>query len=258
MSHPLKVCSFNLRVAAQVDGINYFPNRLNRIVSLIREEKPDLLGMQELRDSMKEALRDALPEYIMLGCGRTSNYRGESPVLAFRRDTIELVRLETYWHSDTPSVPASTFGGDQSSCPRNFHAALLKHKDFDQLFWFINTHFDHQGAQARYLSAIQIRQFIDEKNEPFVLTGDLNASPESPELLRLIAPTRRPICHASQGVGGTFHAFGQIPKENMVQIDYVITDMACDPTLSYAVQDEPIDGVYASDHFPVFAFVTPQ
>ncbi|MBO5269994.1 MAG: endonuclease/exonuclease/phosphatase family protein [Clostridia bacterium] len=254
MSVKLKVCTFNLRTPAKVDGINFFPNRKGRILEGIRKEAPDLIGFQEVADETRLWLREALPEYIVVGCGRDKHLKGEAMIVAYRRDSFDMVSMDTFWLSTQPSVPGSCYGLDQSSCPRCTTALVLKHDDAEQPFLFLNTHLDHKGAQARMLGMVQILQYISEKNLPFVMTGDMNALPESPEMQAVVTCKGRTVVDITSNITGTFHAFGQ--RATMSKIDYIFTDMPADPAESYAVEDIPVDGLYMSDHLPVIGFVT--
>ena len=105
MSAKLKVMSFNLRVEAPAhDGINDLPNRKGRILDAISTEAPDLIGFQEARDGTRAWLRDTLSDYVVVGCGRYAEYRGESAPLAFRKDKFEMVSMVTTSH---PSCKAN-------------------------------------------------------------------------------------------------------------------------------------------------------
>lgn len=115
-------------------------------------------------------------------------------LLGYRTGVCELLALENRWLSPTPDVPGSTFGGDQSSCPRMVTAVLLRHNGSEQPFRFLNTHLDHVGAQARYLGAMEIVQRIADWREPFVLTGDFNATPDAPEIRLITAALGRARC----------------------------------------------------------------
>ena len=110
----LKVMSFNLRVDYRGDGVNYFFDRFPRIMEVLEKEKPDIVGFQEVTDKMRAALRDCLPGYTVQGCGRDRNYHGESMLIAYRKDLVELIALENIWLSLTPEIPGSRYGGDQS------------------------------------------------------------------------------------------------------------------------------------------------
>ena len=52
MSTEIKVCTFNLRVIADVDGNNIFYNRKGRIADTIKEHSPDIIGFQEAASPM--------------------------------------------------------------------------------------------------------------------------------------------------------------------------------------------------------------
>ena len=254
----LKVFTFNLRVEADVDGINHFQNRRGRILEVIGNFSPDLIGFQEVNDNMRRWLGDALSAegYTVLGCGRNPDCTGESTVIAYKRDEFELRSYETVWLSATPDLPGSTFGGDQSRCPRVFSAAVLKPAGAAP-FTFLNTHLDHKGKNARLLGAVECVQYVSRKGLPFIITGDMNALPGDPEIEMFTAyePCGRPVTDATVSVGGTFHGFGKRPPESMTKIDYVFTDLPCDPSESLAIPDEPVDGVYISDHRPVMALI---
>lgn len=259
MSTTLKVFTFNLRVIAEVDGINIFHNRTGRISDTIKEHEPDLIGFQEASAVMKKWLGDELAPlgYSVVGCGRGKNYDGEATVVAFKRDLFELISLDTRWLSATPLVPGSRYAADQSSCPRIYTAATLKHHDSDEVFIFLNTHLDHKGSEARKLGALDVVRYLSERKLSVIITGDMNALPGTPEIEAFTAYelNGKPVINATAEVGGTFHAFGKYSPEKMPQIDYIFTSLPCDISKSFVLPDEPVDGIYISDHRPVCAFI---
>lgn len=259
MSAKIKVMSFNLRVVAASDGINNFYNRKGRILETINNESPDLIGFQEANNEMRDWLIEELtPKYLVIGCGRDAKYRGESTIVAYKVSKFMMISAETFWLSATPHVPGTRYPGDQSSCPRVCTAVCLKHNDADTLLWFYNTHTDHRGKTARLLAAEQIMVHISETvgNGKFVLTGDMNACPDAPEILAFTTSlSDRNVVDATSRLAGTFHAFGKYSKEEAQKIDYVFTDAETDPTESYKIDDNAVDGVYISDHNPVCAFI---
>ena len=255
MSQTLKIMSFNLRVDNTGDGINSFTNRFHRVVEILEQEKPDLVGFQEVTQGMRDRLRDQLPGYTVQGCGREKNYHGESMLIAYRTDAVELISLENIWLSPTPHVAGSTFGGDQSGCPRMFTSALVKHNDVPLPFYFINTHLDHVGAEARYLGAMQLVQYVSAHKEHFVMTGDFNATPDAREIgLITKALEARGAVDCTAELGGTFHGFGKLLPDRTIKIDYIFTDGKCES--AYVVEDIPVEGQFYSDHNAVCAFVT--
>ena len=253
-NNQLKIMSFNLRTANKGDGINYFFDRFDRVMEVINTEKPDIIGFQEVTDAMRAKLRDYMPDYTVQGCGRDASYHGEAMLIAYRKDEVELISLENIWLSMTPGIPGSHYGGDQSGCPRMFTAAKLKHNRLQKPFIFINTHLDHEGKMARYLGAVQLCQYISVHDERFVMTGDFNATPETPEI-RVIteALAYRGCRDCTADLGPTFHWFGTLPLEKQVKIDYIFSDARC--VESYKVEDIPVNGQYYSDHNAVCAIL---
>jgi len=249
--------TFNLRVDNIGDGINAFSRRFDRVVDVLNRECPCVIGFQEVTDGMRARLRDHLPGYTVQGCGREKNYHGESMLIAYRTDEVELLSLDNLWLSPTPRVAGSTFGGDQSGCPRMLTTALLKHDAWDQPFRFINTHLDHQGASARYLGAMMLVQLISQYPEKFVLTGDFNAIPHTPEITLITEGLqKRGTVDCTAGLGGTFHGFGRLPEDRREKIDYIFTDGLC--LNAYVVPDTPVNGQYYSDHNAVCAEISPE
>ena len=255
MSTQLKFMSFNVRTDNPGDGINYFFNRFDRILEVLDKEKPDVIGFQEVTDKMRAKLRDALPGYTVQGCGRGKDYHGEAMLIAYRKDEVELISLENIWLSMTPAMAGSRYGVDQSGCPRMFTAALVKHDAVPAPFYFINTHLDHVGKDARYLGAMQLCQYISAHREYFILTGDFNATPDAREIgLITSALGSRGTVDCTADLGPTFHNFGRLAPEDRVKIDYIFTDGKCES--AYVVEDNPVEGQYYSDHNAVCAYIT--
>ena len=264
MKSKIKIMTFNLRVEAKIDGINHLDNRKGKILDVIKNEAPDLIGFQEARDGTRAWLKDILTDYVVVGCGRKADYRGESAPLAYRKDKFEMIRMETFWLSSTPNIPESVYAGsDQSDCARIATAVVLKPIESDSLLLFVNTHTDHEGSLARTLASAQLLEYMSKKALPCVLTGDFNAKPESTEIKMLTASEAFPLVDATSEIGSTFHAFGKLLTSERYlnifggvapKIDYIFTNLPTNVGESYAVEDKHEDGIYISDHNPVVAF----
>jgi endonuclease/exonuclease/phosphatase family metal-dependent hydrolase len=173
-------------------------------------------------------------------------------LIAYKKDKFELIRFESFWLSATPRVPGSRYGFDQSKCPRITNAALLKLRSGGSPFWFINTHLDHQGSMARLFGAMQILQFMSERGEPSILVGDFNATPDTPEIKLLVENGEYPLTDCTAAFDGTFHGYSDRMRG---KIDYIFTNLPCDVSRSVLYPDEPVNGVYLSDHRPVGAMI---
>lgn len=248
----MKIMSYNLRFDGPWDGINAFSNRIPRVLETITKESPDIIGFQEVTDSMRKTMRDILTEYVTVGCGRDGDYHGEAMLIAYKKDLFELIEVKNVWLSETPTVPGTKYGVDHSGCPRMYTSILLKHNDIAKPFRFINTHLDHEGEKARVLEAEQLCADIDKYEENFILTGDFNATPNTPEINLITDKLKHRGCvDCTKELGPTFHAFGKLTEEEQVKIDYIFTDGKCKN--AYRVQDIPVNGQYYSDHNAVCA-----
>ncbi len=246
----LKIMTFNIRISAADDGKNSFKYRKPLVLEVISQHAPHLIGFQEVTDESLAFLRENISKtYEIIACGREKTLRGESVALAYKRDSFVPLKSETFWLSHTPDVFGSTYGGDQSSCPRITTYAVLKPEDYAHPILFANTHFDHRGNDAKCLSAEQMRSFFEACKFPIFFTGDFNSLPDS----RPIEILEGKLTNLTKAVGGTFHYYG---RENYtpVQIDYIFTSEKCLPSTAEVIRLNT-DGVYPSDHYPVVATV---
>ncbi len=246
----IKVFSFNLRTDTTYDEINYLPNRIPRIKELISSEKPDIIGFQEVREMGREFLTEALSDYTVLGCGRYEDYRREGLSIAYRKDKFDIISLETDWLSLTPGIPASTYGGDQSECPRTVQTAVLLPREGGEPFTFCNVHLDHIGIDARRAGAVQVLQKILSKPFKFILTGDFNAVPDEKTITCIKDCNVRRITDITDGIKRTFHAYGKCDADSPFKIDYIFTDMERFENV-HLIEDTHPGGIYYTDHYIV-------
>lgn len=248
----IKIMTFNLRYDNEGDGVNYFPNRLSRILEVIEGEKPDIIGFQEVTDNIRATMYASLKGYLFAGCGRDARYHGESMLVAYRYESLEMIKCDNTWLSETPSVPGSRYGGDHSGCPRMFTTLLLKHNEYDAPFYFINTHLDHEGANGRLLESKQLCKAIEALDGHIIMTGDFNAEPSAPEIKYILTSLKsKGVIDCTSEIEPTFHNFGRLSKDECVKIDYIFTSGKC--LRSYKIEDEAPNGLYYSDHNAIVA-----
>ena len=138
MKNTIKVMSFNISCGEPLE------ERHNRIIARIKEEDPDIIGLQEGIDLSCERITKALGDtYTMLGHGRDEHGDGENNNIMFRKDKFELIESKTFWITDTPEVYSRH---PESCCPRILTYQLLKIKENGQIILHVNTHFDHIGV----------------------------------------------------------------------------------------------------------------
>ncbi len=248
-----KIVSFNLRYDTPNDGAQQFCHRLPFILDTIRAEAPDIIGFQECLQHMREALRDNLNDYYIVGGGRDADRFGESSVIAFRKNRFNLNECDTFWLSPTIYTPGSRYPEDQSPCPRVCTMVSLTDTGDGKSFLVYNLHTDHEGVKARIHSSELVLKRLKEDGErlglPFLFTGDFNATPDAEEIQKL---TKEGLRDLAAELGGTFHDYGR--REESLKIDYIFASAGISAE-SVCLWDQTRDGLYLSDHYPVAALV---
>ena len=143
----MKLVTFNIRCDFGQDGENNFEYRKDLILKKIAQEKPDMICFQEVLPHIAKWLKENLTEYYVIGCGRSPELRDEQVSIAYRKDRLNLMEMQSYWLSETPYVPASRYA-EQSICPRICNEALFEDLETGKVFRIVNTHLDHIGAQS--------------------------------------------------------------------------------------------------------------
>lgn len=244
----MKLVTFNIRCDFQQDGDNNFQFRQPLILEKIRKEHPDVICFQEVRPHVAKWLRESLPDYYLIGCGRDKDFGGEQVPIAYRKDSFQLLRAETFWLSETPLMPGSRYP-EQSDLPRICTEAVFQDFHNGHVFRVLNTHFDHEGSSSRLRAAKQILRRVCAYDfcpeAALILCGDLNALPDDPEIRMLVED----LTYLTPDTGITFHNYG---GEGQCQIDYLfgLGDLDC---VAYGLWQDSRDGVWLSDHYPVWA-----
>jgi len=259
----IRVITFNIRLDTPVDSMNAWPNRADMVCRFIKNEKPDLLGMQEVLLNQYELLDSALSDYASAGVGRSDGARGgEMNPLFFRKERYALARTKTFWLSETPEIAGSQAWG--ANLPRIVTWAELVDKESHQHLFFFNTHFAHDSDSARFMSSMLLLNKVDSiaSGFPFIITGDFNMLPVSKGYQILTGPAESvPLLKDSHeisqkrpyGPGYTFNGFSD--KEGSGRIDYIFVRNGM-KVLDHRTIVKKEHGVFISDHWPVEAVVS--
>lgn len=245
----MKIVTFNIRCDYNQDGDNNFCRRRPLILEKLRKEEPDLICFQEVLPHVAVWLKEEMAEYYVIGCGRSESLEDEQTAIAYRRDHINLIQMETYWLSDTPYVPASRYR-DQSICPRVCTEAVFEELGTKRVFRVANTHLDHEGAGAREHGLRQMMEKLGRAalfpQVPVIVAGDMNAEPDSREMAVMKG---YPYTDVTEGIGITYHGYRKTDRP--CQIDYIfVKGFVCEHVEKWT---EERDGVFLSDHYPVCA-----
>jgi endonuclease/exonuclease/phosphatase family metal-dependent hydrolase len=264
----LRVMSFNIRFARAghseeaVENNWADPNhpRRERVVRVIREAAPDLLGVQEARHEQIEDLRDALPEYEFYGIGRDDGKtEGEYSGIYFRKARFSQKDAGSFWLSATPEKAGTTFSFNK--LPRIASWVRLTDNKSNRELVLLNMHWDHQDKTAHETSATLVLERLATlaKRVPVIVMGDLNTTEDTPAyklLLRAdvgLADSYRKLHPARSPDEASFGGWTGLSKGS--RIDFILHTTDLNPVAAEILRTS-YDGRWPSDHYPVTATLT--
>lgn len=249
------IMTFNLLTAHLYDfGRNRFSKRSQAILKLIQDQKPDIIGVQELTQTSEQKLQSLRHSY-----GSTGEYRwerfpffNESNAVFFRSDRFRLIKSRTFWLSETPEIPSSKLRA--SIFPRIAVFAVMQDLLSERLFTVVNVHLDHCLEHVRTRQSEILCQLVQNHAEGSfsVITGDFNTIPDSAAIRNLqqigftdlVSPA---FGSTLRGKAGTFTHRNQ-------PIDHILIQgriRMCRIT----AHKNCYNGVYPSDHWPITALL---
>ncbi|MET0355441.1 MAG: endonuclease/exonuclease/phosphatase family protein, partial [Cellvibrio sp.] len=255
----VKVMTFNVRVPVDPHP-NDWASRKPLVFAGIKDQAPDFLGVQEALPEVLADINSEFTKYAQVGRGRNQDGGGEGTQIFYKKSDwlIDPTDQGTFQLSPTPDVPGSN--GWQMQFPRIFTWARFIEKKSGNAIYVFNTHFP-LTPQERNLSVKLLAKHIAErkwKNEPVILTGDLNAV-ESEDSIKYISgeggsPISMKDAYRSlypDKTVGTFHGFGK--EKDARKVDYIFFQGEAKVLSAEILENKEADQNYASDHYPVVA-----
>lgn len=225
----IKVISYNIHYGIGMDD----KYDLSRIANIISNQNPDIVGLQEIRDSAMAAELGRLTGMNFVfgpSLGKMDGYG----------DAI-LCRHPFEWVKNYSIPSASSSRYQAMAIDINLSSIYGENSKIR----FINTHFDWLktlGSEEARLAAIEVveKGFFDNSFFPTILTGDLNATPESEPLKKL-----EDYGWVNENLDKDLKTISSTKPEK--QIDYVLFR----PKKKWKVVDVEILNEQASDHLPI-------
>jgi endonuclease/exonuclease/phosphatase family metal-dependent hydrolase len=257
----IRAMTFNIRNGRAKDGENRWALRKDFVCDVIRNDAPDILGLQEAYRFQLDDINERLPGYGEVGIGREGGSKGEHSSILYIEKRFDVADSGTFWLSDTPAKPSAHWG---NSYKRICTWARFIDKTTARPFYVYNTHMDHQSQPAREKGAQLIMTVIAERthSDPFILMGDFNAAEDNPVVTYLKGTGKHAdapptplvdswrVVHPDEKVVGTGSRFSGYKAG--AKIDYIfVTPETRVPEASILRTHR--DGRYPSDHYPVTA-----
>ncbi|HNF79459.1 MAG TPA: endonuclease/exonuclease/phosphatase family protein [Cyclobacteriaceae bacterium] len=260
----VKVMTYNLRLDTPDDGVNQWPKRTDKVVALITKYNPDIIGVQEALHHQLQDLLRMLPDYSYCGVGRDDGkVQGEYSAILFRNSRFGLLDTKTNWLSETMDIPGSKSW--DAAITRVFTTARFFDRQTKKEFIMVNTHFDHIGKTARFMSAMTIKSYLagmqgganlDNTGTrieiPIIVSGDFNSEPTEESYKTMVNEEISLVFYDSRpasSTAGTFCGFkvGGMPCKT---IDYIFHTKQW-VARNYQVITDNDGTYYPSDHLPV-------
>lgn len=171
VTHKLKAISFNIHTS----NSNPWAPRKAAVVAMLKDQAPDMFGLQEARLDQITTLDEELTEYARVGIDRDDNpATGEFMSIYYLKEKFEKVSNGDFWLSETPDEPSYGWGASYRRIVTWIH---LRDKETEKDIYYYNTHFDHSSETARMKSSelvvARMKALVPE-NAVVFLTGDLN------------------------------------------------------------------------------------
>lgn len=263
----IKVMSFNIRTNSPNDtGVKAWDSRKAACVALIKDQMPDILGVQEaqwktqwiyLMDELKGSGYDGYG--VNRNDGKESG-NGEVVGILWNTDVLKKIEVGTFWLSKTPEKPSRNWG---MSMNRTATWGLFEHIATGKKFFFLNTHLplkndnldDPELAKKEGMKIIVNKLLEYEEDYPLYVTGDFNITSTDPVLegLRDFMRNARTYANVKDTTKTTTNGFGE--SSSLKIIDHIFySDYLKVP--EYRTITDAYNGVtYVSDHYPIYAII---
>lgn len=270
----VKLMTFNIRNGIASDGENHWNKRHPMVYDVIRNDAPDVLGLQEAWQFQMIAITDAVPVYACIGQSRDADTTlGEWSPLCYRKERWTPAKDEqgTFWLSDTPDTPGSKSWGN--TLPRIVTWARLDEVGTGRSIYVYNTHYDHNSQDSRLMASKLIARRMQQRQNkaaPVIVMGDFNAG-ESNSAIRYLkgekvndevsplplVDTFRALYPDAKKVG-TFNSWTGQTSGSKIDYIFALPESQGMKVTAAAIVTTNVDGRYPSDHFPVTATVEMQ
>lgn len=251
------VLTYNIRYANGHDDKDRWDLRKEALANTVLEQRPALIGLQEVLREQLAFLKGKWPSYESFGVGRDDGFEGGefAPVL-FDTTRFRLIEGRTVWLSPTPDSPGK---GWDATCNRIVSLVVLSDRSTGDSLWVANTHWDAEGRTARSESARMICELLSgpiARGKRTIFMGDLNAkSCERP--VKYLREYMTDACPKGQRGRGTFNGFRRLRLLSK-RIDYVWLAPERWNVERYDVLHPKVAGRQVSDHFPVIVSLRPR
>ena len=247
--------------------------RMPAIVEMIKGEKPDILGLQEVKvlegwdaffesDSWKEVLNGVDDLY--------DGYRptGQTNGILYNPDAFEMSDEGMFYLGESHTTSGTSNSWDDYQ--RTVVYATMKHNESGKYIFFMNTHYplNWDGCAKSTALIDELLPTINPNNYPIVILGDFNCT-KSSKAFDLWEKEKKTMRDASTYAGSyysdankglyTYNAYGDT-SEDRYKVDHIWYSHPALDSKYYEVLTQEIrkygEVDYLSDHYPISAVIS--
>tara|TARA_B100000767_G_C19750421_1_gene530554 strand:+ start:1622 stop:2299 length:678 start_codon:yes stop_codon:yes gene_type:complete len=145
------IMTYNIRLDVKSDGVNQWKNRREGVVSLIKNHKPDIFGIQEGLPHQVEYLSNHLKDYTMIGEGRDGGNNSAGVTSDDKKSRKQIKRIDEQNFYE-PIIPQEYLNDSETlflewtreALPQNnrFSRLVLKNSDGEVIY---NAEYNNVG-----------------------------------------------------------------------------------------------------------------
>lgn len=247
----IRVMSSNVRCINPTDlGKKCWYYRADLLIKNIENQKPSIIGFQEVTVKQYAYLTECLTGFDSVIEYRDNSKIAEGCPIFYRTDCYKLIDKGSFWLSETPEVMSKDWN---SACYRICSYVILEELETQKQFVVFNTHLDHVSDEARIKGIGVVLDKISQFGGlPSMIMGDFNAEEGSTTYNNVTKEFDDAKYRLDNPmISATYQNFGK--ELDNPCIDYFMISKEGIDVVDYKVIQDTYDGVYPSDHFPIFA-----
>ena len=259
----LRIGTYNLRMSGLDKEAAYvWDVRKERLKQSLQDCNFDIFGLQELSTTTQAWLDQELSSQYEFRYFSPYAQRGvgdRAQGIGWRKDAFTMSDWHYFWASGEPDVMSDNDTGSQGDYKRGGCCCVLTHKASGMKLFFMNNHgclnAEPNKAYA-HVYADQEKRFNPD-GLPSFFVGDMNARESSEEgsvYKTYTAWWKDPYmsldASKKSGASGTYNGYSNTNGKS--RIDYVFFRGEGITPVQYRCDNKLYDGLYASDHFPVW------
>lgn len=260
----MRLGTYNLRVvsADASDADNKWSVRKDRLQQSILDNDFDVFGINEVSSDIQTwfkstaALSNVYSTYIFSPYAQ-NGIGDRAQGIAYKTAKFTLESSGYFWTSDTPDICSVNDTGSAGNYRRGGCWAIFKHKDSGVRFFFMCTHGClNSDVNAKFAYVYEQQEKLHNlDNLPSFFVGDLNARPEyeASTTFKTYWSDTYLVIDSSKRTGCVNTYNGYSNTNGKYRIDYVYFRGSGVTPTAYCCNNTLYGGLYASDHFPVWA-----